>query len=409
MQNVRGTHDLLAEESARFRKITDLSLSEAKLFGFEEVATPIIEFASVFERTLGDASDIVNKEMYTFEDRGGERITLRPEGTAGIARAFLSNGLTQKLPLKFFYSGPMFRYERPQKGRQRQFHQIGVEILGVSNHWCDVECISVAHAILDKLEVLPFCKLEINSIGDSESRASYKSMLVDYLKKFESSLSVESQKRLQTNPMRILDSKDEKDREILRSAPLLSRSLNAASKKRLDDTLKGLDQLKISYELNEHLVRGLDYYSHVVFEFTTNQLGAQNAVLSGGRYDTLIEIMGGPATPGFGWAAGLERLSLLSPIKVEPRDFVVIVPVNDEIEAEAFGLANQLRREGIAVEVGFSGNLSKRMKKASSQGALAAIIIGPDEVKAGSCQVKFLKDGTQKQVAIKELATHLKA
>jgi histidyl-tRNA synthetase len=408
LQNVRGTHDLLPMECARHRMIVDTAAAEAALYGFEEMATPILEFSEVFKRTLGDASDIVNKEMYTFEDRGGDSMTLRPEGTAGIARAFLSNGLTQNLPIKFFYHGAMFRYERPQKGRQRQFHQLGVELLGASNSWADVECIALADAILKKLDVRKLSKLEINSIGDQDSRTRYREALVQFLSGYESQLSADSQKRLKINPLRILDSKDEKDQAILKQAPLLKDHLNEDSQKRFDDVLNGLRRLGVEFHVNPLLVRGLDYYSHVVFEFKTEALGAQDAILSGGRYDSLIETMGGPSTPGIGWAAGIERLSLLSPLKPQDAVAVTVIPVHADVEAEAFALAKTLRDQGIPTEVDFSGNMSKRMKKANSRGSKAAVILGPDEIKAGTCMLKNLGDGTQKSLQLTELPSAIK-
>lgn len=408
LQNVRGTHDLLPEECARHRLIIDTAHEVAKLYGFEEMATPILESSEVFKRTLGDASDIVSKEMYTFEDRGGDSVTLRPEGTAGIARAFLSQGLMQKLPIKFFYHGPMFRYERPQKGRQRQFHQLGVELLGVSNSWGDIECIAMADMILQKLEVRGLATLEINSIGDLASRTQYRSALVAYLSKFEAELSADSKKRLQTNPLRILDSKDENDQKLLENAPLLKDHLNEESQKRFHDVTNGLEKLGVKFNVNPLLVRGLDYYSHSVFEYKTTALGAQDAILSGGRYDTLIETMGGSPTPGIGWAAGIERLSLLSPVQAKPAANIAVIPVHGDVETDAFIIAKRLREQGLVAEVDFSGNMSKRMKKANQRGAFAAVIIGPDEVKAGNCMVKNLKDGSQTSLSLNDLAAHLK-
>jgi histidyl-tRNA synthetase len=408
LQNVRGTHDLLPEECARHRMIIDKAFATSTLYGFEEMATPILESSEVFKRTLGDASDIVSKEMYTFEDRGGDSVTLRPEGTAGVARAFLSNGLMQKMPIKFFYHGPMFRYERPQKGRQRQFHQLGVEILGVANSWADIECIALADTILKQLEVRKLSKLEINSIGDSASRTQYRSALVNYLTQFEAQLSQDSQKRLKTNPLRILDSKDAKDQEVLKNAPLLKDHLNEESQKRFKEVTNGLEKLGVEFTINPFLVRGLDYYSHSVFEFKTDALGAQDAILSGGRYDALVETMGGPATPGIGWAAGIERLSLLCPLKPKSVASVAVIPVHGDVEAEAFALAKNLRDEGLAAEVDFSGNMSKRMKKANQRGAWAAVILGPDEIKAGTCMVKNLSNGTQESVRISDLASSLR-
>ncbi len=307
LQSVRGTHDLLPEAQAKHNTIIGVARSISERFGFQEMSTPIFEFADVFKRTLGEASDIVNKEMYTFKDRNDEEITLRPEGTAPIARAFISEGLSQRTPLKLFYQGPMFRYERPQKGRQRQFHQFGVELLGVASPYADVECLTLAHEILKGLNVLTTSSLQINSIGDDESRAKYTAALVKYLKENSAKLSEESQKRLTTNPLRILDSKSEGDQALLKNAPLISEFYNETSKSFFDTICGTLKNTGIPYHVNPFLVRGLDYYTHCVFEFRTTALGAQDAILSGGRYDGLIGQMGGPATPGIGWAAGIER------------------------------------------------------------------------------------------------------
>lgn len=379
----------------------------ASRFGFQEMSTPIFEFSDVFKRTLGEASDIVNKEMYTFKDRNEEEITLRPEGTAPLARAFISEGLSQRTPLKLFYQGPMFRYERPQKGRQRQFHQLGVELLGSSSPFADVECISLAFEILNVLKIGELCTLEINSIGNEASRKAYVAKLVEFLTKHQGDLSADSQRRLTQNPLRVLDSKDEKDKAILKSAPQIADSYDDESKKFLDQVLGALTAMKIPYQVNPFLVRGLDYYTHCVFEFTTGHLGAQNAVLSGGRYDQLIKQMGGPDTPGVGWAAGIERLALLCPIIPEAERPIAIIPVHTEAETQAFALATELRRQGLTCEVGFSGNISKRMKKAVSQNAMAAVVLGPDELARGEAQVKWLDQGQQEMIKLPDLAKHL--
>ncbi|MBF0394553.1 MAG: histidine--tRNA ligase, partial [Alphaproteobacteria bacterium] len=311
LQPVRGTHDLLPEEARRHRRVEDTAFEIAERYGYGEIATPIFEFTEVFARTLGETSDVVTKEMYTFTDRGGESITLRPEGTAGVARAFISGGLSQHLPLKFFYRGPMFRYERPQKGRLRQFHQVGVEFLGVSDPLADAEVIGLGAHLLDALGLAGRVQLELNSLGDAESRAAYREALVAYLSRFKDALSKESLDRLERNPLRILDSKDEGDRRVVADAPLLGDHLNEASRAFFDGLKRGLDGLGVAYRVNPRLVRGLDYYCHTAFEFTTDALGAQGTVLAGGRYDGLIGQMGGPATPGIGWAAGVERLGML--------------------------------------------------------------------------------------------------
>jgi histidyl-tRNA synthetase len=387
--------------------ITSIARSISERFGYQEMSTPIFEFSEVFKRTLGDASDIVNKEMYTFKDKGDDELTLRPEGTAGIARAFISEGLSQRTPLKVFYQGPMFRYERPQKGRYRQFHQFGVELLGAASPFADVELISLGYEILKGLKVETLSHLEINSIGDEESRGLYMNALVKYLREKESSLSADSQRRLTTNPLRILDSKDEKDQALLKNAPLISEFYNAASKKYFDDVTNSLKDFGIPFKVNPFLVRGLDYYAHCVFEFKTTALGAQDAIMSGGRYDPLIKTMGGPDTPSVGWAAGIERLAMLSPLEPMKVRAVSVIPVHDSVEPQAFQLAYSLRAHGLTVEIGFSGNMSKRMKRASNQGCWSAIFVGPEELSKGEVQVKLLDSGEQKTVPIKDLAAHL--
>lgn len=408
LQSVRGTQDFLPEVQAKHNLVVDTARSVVGRFGFYEMSTPIFEFSEVFKRTLGEASDIVSKEMYTFKDRNDEELTLRPEGTAGIARAFISEGLSQRTPLKVMYQGPMFRYERPQKGRYRQFHQLGIELLGPTSGMADVECIAAGQMVLRELQIADACTLEINSIGDEESRQNYIKALVHYLKQVESQLSNDSQKRLSQNPLRILDSKDEKDKSILKSAPLINEFYNEESKRTFDEITAALKAMGIPYNLNPLLVRGLDYYSHCVFEFRTQKLGAQDAVLSGGRYDQLIKTMGGPATPGVGWAAGLERLSMLSPLEAKNPRPVAIIPIHDSAEQEAFRVAYELRSQGQTVEVHFSGNMSKRMKKAVSQNCFAAVILGPDELQKGVASIKLLDSGEQKSVPLSELASALK-
>jgi histidyl-tRNA synthetase len=409
LQSVRGTHDLLPEAQAKHNTIVARARSISERFGFHEMSTPIFEFADVFKRTLGEASDIVNKEMYTFKDRNNEEITLRPEGTAGIARSFISEGLSQRIPLKLFYQGPMFRYERPQKGRQRQFHQFGAELLGVASPYADVELLTLAYEILGSLEVLDKSVLEINSIGDSESRARYTESLVKFLKSKTTELSADSQKRLTMNPLRILDSKDERDQALLRDAPVISDFYNETSKSMFEVICTSLKNLKIPFVLNPRLVRGLDYYSHCVFEFRTTALGAQDAILSGGRYDQLIETMGGPSTPGVGWAAGIERLAMLSPVMPSAVRPVTVIPVHATAEQAAYELCYRLRSSGVTCEIGFSGNLSKRMKRAAGQNAWAAVVVGPDELARGEVMVKYLDSSEQKVVRLEDLVAVLKA
>ena len=403
----RGTHDILPEEQRRHRHVGDTARDIAALYGYQEMSTPIFESTDVFRRTLGETSDVVTKEMYSFEDKGGGSVTLRPEYTAGVARAFISGGLAQNLPLKFFCRGPMFRYERPQKGRQRQFHQIDVELLGVADPLGDIEIITLGAHILEALGVLDKVTLQLNTLGDSASREAYRGMLVDYLEGFRDKLSEDSRARLERNPLRVLDSKDEGDRAIIADAPKLTDHLNEASKTFFDDVKKGLTSAGISYEINPALVRGLDYYCHTAFEFVTDTLGAQGTVLAGGRYDGLIEAMGGPSTPGIGWAAGVERLSMMIAEPPPASRPVTIIPVGDDTKDQALAIAQQLRHAGFTIDLGFSGNFKKRLNRANKANAIAAVIIGEDELAKGVAMVKDMEMGEQTEVQLSELEDHL--
>ena len=357
---------------------------------------------------MGDTSDIVTKEMYCFEDRGGESLTLRPEGTAGVVRAFISNGMQQNLPVKMYYAGPMFRYERPQKGRQRQFTQFGVELLGVDTPQADIEVIAMAYEFVESLGLSGTVTVEINSLGDKESRAAYREKLVAYLKENYDKLSEDSKTRLEKNPLRVLDSKEECDKAVVENAPLYRDSLNEASKSFFEKVLKGLDALGIKYRVNDRLVRGLDYYSHTVFELTTDKLGAQGTVLAGGRYDGLVEQMGGGAVSGIGWACGVERLSMLLEEDVSLPRPIAVIPVGDENELKAIEIAYKLRKSGLRVEQAYSGNLKKRMMKANKINASKAVIIGSDELKENKVTIKDLSTGEQKSVMIENIVEELK-
>jgi histidyl-tRNA synthetase len=408
LQPVRGTHDLLGEDQRRHRAVVETARAVAGRYGFEEISTPIFEFTEVFKRTLGDTSDVVTKEMYTFEDRGGDSITLRPEATAGIARALISGGLAQDLPLKFFCHGPMFRYERPQKGRLRQFHQIDIELLGVPEPQGDIEVIACGQRILEALGVAKDTTLEINTLGDSESRKAYREALVQYFSGHKEKLSADSLARLERNPMRILDSKDEGDRSLVANAPRFSEHINEASKQFFATVCGGLEALGIRYQRNERLVRGLDYYCHTAFEFTTTALGAQGTVMGGGRYDGLVETMGGPATAGVGWAAGIERLALLlanSPALARP---VAIIPGGEAVGRQALVLADKLRQAGHAVDLFYRGNVGRRMKRANKVNARIAIILGDDELARQAAMVRDLDSGQQQEVALDRLTEYLK-
>ena len=408
LKPVRGTHDILPAECRGQRRVTETARAVAERYGFHEIATPIFEFSEVFRRTLGETSDIVTKEMYTFTDRGGAAITLRPEYTAGIARAFISGDMSQDLPLKFFAAGPMFRYERPQKGRFRQFHQIDAEILGVAESQADVEIIALGAHILSELGVLDRTRLELNTLGDAHSRAAYRETLVAHFGAHRGALSADSLARLDRNPLRILDSKDPGDRAIVAQAPALADYLNPSSADKFAAVREGLEQLDIAYRLNPRLVRGLDYYAHTAFEFVTEALGAQGAVIAGGRYDGLIETMGGPPTPGIGWAGGIERLALLTGDPPPPPRPIAVVPVEPAAAPAALALADELRRAGFVIEHGYRGNLSKRLRRADKLGARVAIVLGGDELGRAAAAVRDLDTGSQEEVALAALAQHLR-
>ncbi|MEH6404458.1 MAG: histidine--tRNA ligase [Sneathiella sp.] len=406
-QPVRGTHDLLPEDFRRHAYVRDTARDVAARFGYSEMATPIFEFTEVFARTMGETSDVVSKEMYSFESRSGESMTLRPEYTAGICRSFISNGLMQNVPFKVFANGPMFRYERPQKGRQRQFHQIDMECIGSLEAKADVEVIAAASAILKTLGVLDKCTLQINTLGDVESRQAYREALVDYFSGHKDQLSKDSLARLDKNPLRILDSKDKGDQVLVENAPIFTNYLNEFSTTFFAEVLEGLDLLGIPYELNRRLVRGLDYYTHTAFEFVTTALGAQGAVIAGGRYDGLIEALGGKPTPGIGWAGGIERLALLADEMPDAPRPIAIIPVGEEAENIAAKLANQLRFDGVSIEMAFKGNVGKRMKRANKLNSRAAIIIGEDEIAKDTCIVKDLDQGSQEEIARSDLPAML--
>lgn len=409
LQPVRGTHDILGDVARRHRHVIDTARAVALRYGHEDIDPPIFEFTPVFARTMGEGSDVVRKEMYTFEDRGGEELTLRPEFTAGVCRAVISGGLQQHLPVKFFAAGPAFRYERPQKGRLRQFHQIDAEIIGVPGPQADIEVIALAADILDALGVAQHCKLEINTLGDMESRKAYQAALVEYFSAHRDRLSEDSVDRLQRNPLRILDSKDEGDRVLVADAPRMEGFLNPQSADFFAEVKAGLEALGIDFSVNDRLVRGLDYYTHTAFEFITDQLGAQGAVIAGGRYDGLIETLGGPSIPGIGWAGGIERLAMLidhAPQQIRP---VAVVPVGSEQQSAALALAHDLRRDGLCVDVGFSGNVGRRMKRADKLGARVAVLLGEDELARAVATVRDLDDGAQTEVALADLSAHLRA
>ncbi len=409
LQSPRGTSDLLPQDMAGHRHVINTAKTISLSFGFEEMATPIFEFTEVFARPLGETSDVVSKETYSFTDRGGEALTLRPEGTAGVVRALISAGLTQTLPQKFFYAGPMFRYERPQKGRMRQFHQIGVELLGVPGAVGDAEVITMGHMILSRLGVADKCILNINTLGDTESRLAYRQALVEYLSAFRGQLSEDSQRRLDLNPLRILDSKDEGDIALLVDAPRLDHYLNADSKAHFDAVRRYLDAAEMPAIINPRLVRGLDYYGHTTFEFITDALGAQGTVMAGGRYDGLAAMLGGGDVSGVGWAAGIERLAMLADVPPQQAVNVMMIGMSDDHMARLFPLAVSLRQQGLRVETGYAPHLGKQMKRADRIEARQVVILGDDEAARGVAILRSMVDGAQTEVALVDLVAHLLA
>lgn len=409
LQPVRGTHDLIGDEARSHLAIAGAAREIAERYGFAPMATPIFEFTEVFQRTLGDTSDIVTKEMYTFEDKGGNSLTLRPEGTAGVARAFISGGLQNELPLKCFYHGPMFRHERPQKGRQRQFHQFGVELIGVAEPTADVEVIAMAADILDTLGILSETTLELNTLGDAQSKEQYREALVAYFSGVSDKLSEESRDRLVRNPLRILDSKDAGDRALLADAPRFDDYMTEEAAAFFAAVQDGLETVGVAFKRNPHIVRGLDYYSHTAFEFTTEALGAQGTVLAGGRYDGLIETMGGPRTPGVGWGAGLERLAMMTDAAPAVTRAITLVGLGEAGEREALRFSGVLRHAGLTVELVYKGGLKRGLKRADRINAAVAVLIGDDELERGTVTVRNLDTGEQSDVAIADLKDHLAA
>jgi histidyl-tRNA synthetase len=408
LQPARGTHDLIGEDQRRHQHVVDTARRVAAIYGFDEWITPIFEDTRVFSRTLGETSDVVMKEMYSFEDRGGDPITLRPEATAGVCRALVSNGLTQSLPQKVFCAGPMFRYERPQKGRYRQFHQIDIELIGSAEPLADAEVIACGWDILQALGVAGDTVLEINTLGDKASRQAYRDALVAYFAEHRAALSADSLARLDRNPLRILDSKDAADRRIVADAPTIAGYLTEPAAAFYAHLQTHLRHFGVPFRENPRIVRGLDYYGHTAFEFVTTKLGAQGTVMAGGRYDGLVEEMGGPPTPAVGWAAGIERLAMLLDAPPAVPAAVAVVPIGDTAEAAAITLLQDMRHAGIRAEMAYRGNLRRRLERANRIGARAAVILGDDDIARGVAQVKDLATGEQEAVALAEIAARLR-
>jgi histidyl-tRNA synthetase len=372
---IRGTQDMLGEQAERFTHVVETFERVRRLYGFGRVEVPVFEATAVFSRSLGETTDVVSKEMYTFEDRGGDSLTLRPEFTAGIARAYLTEGWQQYAPLKVATHGPLFRYERPQKGRFRQFHQLDAEIIGAGEPAADVELLAFADQLLRELGVADGVTLQLNTLGDSATREAWRQALIAHFEGARDALSEESVERLAKNPLRILDSKDPRDRPIADAAPSIDAHMSSEAGAFFEAVAKGLDAAGVKWTRNPRLVRGLDYYRHTAFEFVTDRLGAQGTVLGGGRYDGLIETLGGAHTPAVGWAAGIERLAMLIEAPARDRSFVALVVENDAAQEEGVRIAAALRRAGIAVEVLASGSPRKRYDRAVklSPGAILSL------------------------------------
>lgn len=403
-QPVRGTQDMFGETEERFAHVVATFERVRRLYGFKGLQLPVIEPTAVFSRSLGEATDVVSKEMYTFEDRGGDSITLRPEFTAGIARAYLTNGWQQYAPMKLSVHGPLFRYERPQKGRYRQFHQIDAEIIGAAEPAADVELLVMADQLLKELGINDGVTLQLNTLGDTQSRDAWRAALIAYFNDHKDALSEDSLARLEKNPLRILDSKDPKDRPIADAAPVIDDYLSSEAQDFFGAVTAGLDAAGVAWERNARLVRGLDYYRHTAFEFVTDRLGAQGTVLGGGRYDGLIENLGGPATPAVGWAAGIERLAML--LTATPRMYVVtVVPDDLGLLWEAQKVVQQLRGWGVtdrfAVEISFAGSPKKRAEVAKKRGHDGIVFVRHKDNPLGSIYLQWLSDSDQESWSIR--------
>ncbi|MCP9819895.1 histidine--tRNA ligase [Synechococcus sp. Cruz-9H2] len=412
LQSLRGMVDLLPEQMPLWQLIEATFRSQFERAALREIRTPLLEVTELFARGIGEATDVVGKEMYTFQDRGERSCTLRPEGTASVVRAALQHGLLSQGPQRLWYTGPMFRYERPQAGRQRQFHQVGIELLGFADPRSDAEAIAIAWDLLSELGVGGLA-LELNSLGDPADRAAYRTTLVGWLEEHQEQLDADSRERITTNPLRILDSKNPDTQAVLAKAPLLIDSLSEASRGRFEAVRGCLDALEIPYRLNPRLVRGLDYYTHTAFEITSSQLGAQATVCGGGRYDGLIEQLGGSPTAAIGWAIGLERLVLLLAqaqaadiaALTSPTPDVYLVSRGEQAERQALLLSRQLRQAGRSVELDLSGAaFGKQLKRADRCGAPWAVLIGEGEAEQGVVLLKDLRgDGEEQRLSSEQL------
>ncbi len=376
-QAIRGTQDIFGADAEAFAFVVETFERVRKLYRFRRVEMPVFEKTEVFSRSIGETTDVVSKEMYSFEDRGGDSLTLRPEFTAGIARAYLTNGWQQHAPLKVATHGPLFRYERPQKGRYRQFHQIDAEIIGAGEPQADVELLAMADQILRELGIAEGVTLQLNTLGDGDSREAWRAALIEHFQGVRDELSEDSQERLEKNPLRILDSKDPRDKAHVAGAPLIDQFLSGEAQDFFGQVTAGLDAAGVQWQRNASLVRGLDYYRHTAFEFVTDRLGAQGTVLGGGRYDGLMESLGGPSTPAVGWAAGIERLAMLVGERSQDAADVIVVVEDDARLNSALAALSKLRRAGLTAELLATGSIRKRFDKASKMGAGSIVSYQP--------------------------------
>ena len=407
LRSVRGTHDIFGEEIDKFNRISNIVSKNANLNNFKEIQTPIFEFSDLFAKPLGEQSDVVLKEMYTFEDRNNELLTLRPEYTTPMIRAAITNNLLNDLPLKIFGLGPMFRRERPQKGRYRQFNQINFEILGTKDFLADVELILLSNNILKELLPKSKIKLHINSLGDKKTLIEFKKNLTEYFNNNKKKLSEESLNKINTNPLRILDSKNEEDMEISKSSPKIYEFLTDEVKKHYEDLKKSLNLLEINFQENANLVRGLDYYCNTVFEFKSDNLGSQDTLLGGGRYDGLIKVLGGPDIPGIGWAAGIERIALLMQFEKEINSTVHIAITDEKFTDYFLRLQKYLSVNRISYYWNYKYNLKKSFTKANTSSASYIIIIGENEFNGNFFTIKNLMNGEQKELKLEQIFYHL--
>ena len=408
VQAVRGTHDIYGQDLLKYKQLKEIVSKYADIYDFNEIITPIIESTDLFKKPLGEHSDVVLKEMYTFNDRNNSLITLRPEYTTPMIRAAITNNLLEKLPQKFYGIGPMFRRERPQKGRYRQFNQINFEILGTNDISADVDLILLADDLLKNFFPTKKIDLQINSLGDKNTLKIFKENLSLYFQKYTRDLSEESQKKIYTNPLRILDSKNTKDIKINQSAPEIFDYFSDEAKDRFDNVKNLLSDANIIYEINPRLVRGLDYYCHTVFEFKTNDLGSQDTLIGGGRYDGLTKILGGPDIPGVGWAGGVERISMLMRDIDKNEKKVHLILSHQNFRSYGLQLLNQLRKNNIAVYFDYKYDLKKSLSRANKLNSEFAIIIGEEEVRKNQYIIKYLYKNIQEILSLEQIIKKLK-